>query len=77
MMTPVLQWLGRISYSLYLTHLIVLLTLHYGLRGLMPSWQIPLLLGRADVVGHRWPLHPLRGRAIDPTLAPGGPLGRA
>src|SRR5262249_5042233 len=29
MMTPVLQWLGRISYSLYLTHLIVLLTTYY------------------------------------------------
>jgi peptidoglycan/LPS O-acetylase OafA/YrhL len=45
MMTPVLQWPGRIFCSLYLTHSIVLLTLHYGLRGLMPSRRIALLLG--------------------------------
>ena len=45
MMTPVLQWLGRISYSLYLTHLIVLLTTYYTLRGLMPPQMLSLFLG--------------------------------
>jgi peptidoglycan/LPS O-acetylase OafA/YrhL len=37
---PVLQWLGRISYSLYLTHMIVLLTLLH----LLSSWFAPRLL---------------------------------
>ena len=44
-MTPVLQWLGRISYSLYLTHLIVLLTTYYTLGGLMPPQMLSLFLG--------------------------------
>jgi peptidoglycan/LPS O-acetylase OafA/YrhL len=54
MMTPVLQWLGRISYSLYLTHLIVLLTMYYTVRGLMPPQIISLFLGVpiALVVAH-------------------------
>ena len=41
---PVLQWLGRISYSLYLTHLVVLLAVVYTLYGVLPMWLILLLV---------------------------------
>jgi len=55
---PVLQWLGRISYSLYLTHLVVLLALVYALYGVLPMWLILLLvlvvsLGVAEIF-NRW-----------------------
>ena len=33
-------WLGRVSYSLYLTHLLVLLTLVHGLNAVLPTWLI-------------------------------------
>ena len=39
-----LQWLGRISYSLYLTHLVVLLAVVYTLYGVVPMWMILLLV---------------------------------
>ncbi|USD17445.1 acyltransferase [Priestia megaterium] len=38
--TGVLSFLGKISYSLYLTHLIVLFSLMYLLHGLLPYWSI-------------------------------------
>lgn len=38
---PVFMWLGRVSYSLYLTHLPVLLACVYGLHEMMP---LPLIL---------------------------------
>jgi peptidoglycan/LPS O-acetylase OafA/YrhL len=54
LMTPVMQWLGRMSYSLYLTHLIVFLTLHFGLRNFALPFNASLLLGLpiALVVSH-------------------------
>lgn len=39
---PVLTWLGKISYSLYLVHLVVLLSLVHALHGLLP---VPVILG--------------------------------
>jgi peptidoglycan/LPS O-acetylase OafA/YrhL len=45
LMTPLMQWLGRISYSLYLTHLIVMLTLYYGLRKFAPPAYIYVVVG--------------------------------
>ena len=36
-----LQWLGRVSYSLYLTHIIILLTLVHLLDGRVP---LPLIV---------------------------------
>jgi peptidoglycan/LPS O-acetylase OafA/YrhL len=50
----VLQWLGRISYNLYLTHIIVLLSLVHLFHGSVPlSWLllavIPLSLVVADL----------------------------
>jgi peptidoglycan/LPS O-acetylase OafA/YrhL len=41
---PWLAWLGRVSYSLYLVHLLVMLTLVHSLRGLLP---LPLILALA------------------------------
>jgi peptidoglycan/LPS O-acetylase OafA/YrhL len=41
---PWLTWLGKVSYSLYLVHLLVLLTLVHTLRGLMP---LPVILALA------------------------------
>jgi peptidoglycan/LPS O-acetylase OafA/YrhL len=38
----VLQWLGRISYSMYLVHLPILLLIFYGLLGRVPFGFIPL-----------------------------------
>lgn len=37
---PILVWLGSISYSLYLIHALVLLTLTYALHGLVPRIAI-------------------------------------
>jgi peptidoglycan/LPS O-acetylase OafA/YrhL len=58
----VIKWLGRVSYSLYLTHIIVLLTLIHALRDLLPydllvSAVLPLSL---IVAGVYWRLieHP-------------------
>lgn len=39
---PSLIWLGRISYSLYLTHIVVLLVMLYCLADLLPLWLILL-----------------------------------
>lgn len=36
--TPVSRWLGRISYSLYLTHSLVLLSLIYTVGQVLPVW---------------------------------------
>ena len=47
---PVLQWLGRVSYSLYLTHLVVLLTLVYTLYNVLPMWLILLLVLTVSLV---------------------------
>ena len=52
---PALAWLGRISYSLYLVHLPVLLTLVYTLHRALPTWLIlcatPLVsLGVAELM---------------------------
>jgi peptidoglycan/LPS O-acetylase OafA/YrhL len=38
-----LQWLGKVSYSLYLVHLVVLLSAVYLLHDLLPIWAILLL----------------------------------
>lgn len=40
---PVLAWLGRVSYSLYLVHLPVLLTLVYTMHDLLPLWLLVVL----------------------------------
>ncbi len=47
-------WLGKVSFSLYLTHLPVLLAMLYGLHGLLPEGVIvalalPVMLGVAEV----------------------------
>jgi len=47
---PALQWLGRVSYSLYLTHLVVLLALVYTLYNLLPMWLILLLVLTVSLV---------------------------
>lgn len=48
---PVFQYLGRISYSLYLFHPIVLLTMLHCLAGLMPlGWLLPLTFVMCFVV---------------------------
>jgi peptidoglycan/LPS O-acetylase OafA/YrhL len=47
---PVLQWLGRVSYSLYLTHLMVLLALVYTLYNVLPMWLILLLVLTVSLV---------------------------
>jgi peptidoglycan/LPS O-acetylase OafA/YrhL len=51
---PVLAWLGRVSYSLYLVHLLVLLSLVHALHGVLPLPAILVLgvtlsLGAADL----------------------------
>jgi peptidoglycan/LPS O-acetylase OafA/YrhL len=38
--TQVLTFLGKVSYSLYLTHLIVLFSITYLLHGVWPYWSI-------------------------------------
>ena len=51
--TPVLQWLGRISYSLYLTHVIVLLATIHLLYGTLPlAVLLPMVIVLALVVAH-------------------------
>jgi peptidoglycan/LPS O-acetylase OafA/YrhL len=47
---PVLAWLGRISYSLYLVHLLVMLSLVHALAGVMPVSRILLLAVPASLV---------------------------
>lgn len=52
---PGLQWLGHVSYSLYLTHVLVILTLLHLLYGVVPLAvlllaAIPLSLGTAHLV---------------------------
>ncbi|SFU90408.1 Peptidoglycan/LPS O-acetylase OafA/YrhL, contains acyltransferase and SGNH-hydrolase domains [Methylobacterium sp. 174MFSha1.1] len=44
LMLPVLLWLGRISYSLYLTHVVLLEGLKTGLSGLLP---VPVIVALA------------------------------
>jgi peptidoglycan/LPS O-acetylase OafA/YrhL len=39
-----LQWLGKVSYSLYLVHLVVLLSAMYLLHDLLPVWLILILV---------------------------------
>lgn len=51
--TPVLQWLGRISYSLYLTHVIVLLATIHLLYGTLPlAVLLPMVAVLALAVAH-------------------------
>ena len=55
---PSLEWLGRVSYSLYLTHLLVLLTLLHLLNGQVPLGLIlvatvPASLGFAHLFHRR------------------------
>jgi peptidoglycan/LPS O-acetylase OafA/YrhL len=45
--TPLLAWLGKISYSLYLVHLVVMLSLVHALHGVLPLPTI-LALGAAS-----------------------------
>jgi peptidoglycan/LPS O-acetylase OafA/YrhL len=46
-------WLGRISYSLYLVHVPVLLTIVYGTGVTLAPWSIaPLTLGASLVAAH-------------------------
>jgi peptidoglycan/LPS O-acetylase OafA/YrhL len=45
--SPFVLWLGRVSYSLYLSHVPILFALIYGLRDLLPVW---LILGLALIV---------------------------
>jgi peptidoglycan/LPS O-acetylase OafA/YrhL len=52
------QWLGRVSYSLYLSHMVVLLTAIHALGQLAEPWPVLLLvpvtsLGVAALL-HRW-----------------------
>lgn len=50
---PVLQWLGRISYSLYLTHVVVLLVLLHLLHGVVPTvWLLLALIPLSLAVAH-------------------------
>ena len=46
---PPLLWLGKISYSLYLVHLSVLLSLFYGLGSLLPLSAVILLVPPASI----------------------------
>jgi peptidoglycan/LPS O-acetylase OafA/YrhL len=53
LVTPVTGWLGRISYSLYLSHVPVYAVGIYLLHGLLPLWAITLVVVPfALVVGH-------------------------
>ena len=47
---PALLFLGRISYSLYLSHLLVLLSLLYGFEGIVPPTVLIWLVPPAAVV---------------------------
>jgi peptidoglycan/LPS O-acetylase OafA/YrhL len=51
---PVLAWLGKISYSLYLVHLVVILSLVHALYGVLPVgtillFAVPASLAIADL----------------------------
>jgi len=37
---PPVQWLGHVSYSLYLVHFIILLSAIFALHGILPLWLI-------------------------------------
>ncbi|GGL90160.1 acyltransferase [Deinococcus aerolatus] len=41
---PFALWLGRISYSVYLLHVLVILTMFHLLHGLIPAWSIALIV---------------------------------
>ena len=41
--SPALQWLGRVSFSLYLVHVPVALALAYALHGTLPAAAIAAL----------------------------------
>jgi len=50
--------LGRVSYSLYLTHVVVLMALGRGLGGWLPVWLILIIaapvIGIVAWIGYRW-----------------------
>jgi peptidoglycan/LPS O-acetylase OafA/YrhL len=48
---PPLRWLGRVSYSLYLTHVLVLLGMVHALSGLLPLPTLLLIGVGASLVG--------------------------
>jgi peptidoglycan/LPS O-acetylase OafA/YrhL len=73
---PVLVWLGRVSYSLYLTHVLVLLILVHALAA-YPLWLplllvVPISLPAAAVFHHlvEAPAHRLATRVLDRAEAP-------
>jgi peptidoglycan/LPS O-acetylase OafA/YrhL len=53
-----LRWLGRVSYSLYLIHLVLLLSAVHLLYGRLPLWEILAAVILASLVAaelmHRW-----------------------
>ncbi|MCB9988464.1 MAG: acyltransferase [Rhodospirillales bacterium] len=54
LLTPALQWLGKVSYSLYLVHLPVMLTILYLFGDKIPVpvtllLALPVILGAADI----------------------------
>lgn len=72
---PALLFLGRISYSLYLSHLLVLLSLLYGLEKIAPPamviWFVPPAAVAVAALLYRWVEKPamtlgetLRGRVM-------------
>lgn len=76
---PVLERVGRISYSLYLTHLLVLLTMLHMLNGVLP---LPVILAAAIpaslAVAHHFYKHvEVPAIALGRRLARRGPPGYA
>ena len=41
---PMLQWLGQVSYSLYLVHMVILIAAIHLLRDLLPVWIVLVLV---------------------------------
>lgn len=68
-----LVWLGKISFSLYLTHLVIIVTAIYALSGLLPLGAVVgvalVAIGPVAWLFHRWVEAPSNrlGRRVAPT----------